>query len=687
MFVLLPGYALATITPEIVPAESGTFRGANEPIRINFPPDISNEVYQQLALELDAIDISGFVSFEGDQLVYQPVQPLQFGPHELRLVQYLDDGSIEEVALWAFEVRQSKSFRQLGYSLNSTIKATHRAAEDIETDNGESIDHENGFQGGATLNFLGVNENYSASFRSNILADHQSDNTPRGEEVDLGNYLFELDAFNIRTNNGAHRPAVRLKVGHHSVDYNSLTHAGFNRRGISGDIAIPFMHSTVKAFSMRASDVTGFEHGLGVSDSKNLVNGFVWEVAPFVSRGNASNIKISYLTGERDQEGFNIGGLAESNAGDAGSVSGELYLNENTVRVYGEYSQSNYDFDGQGVGFSKEKDNAFHSFITYLPQSSSVNLYLGVEKLVVGPNFRSIANSYQTTDKDMTRVFTELRRGPWKGSASFAYEENNLDNDFEATGIGRYGNLSVDYVRHKPHSDSGLLGWLGIPAYSLSYQYAGNNQAGLEVPLIDIDLDMDGIDDVDIIKTDLTEQSVILSTNFYSNNSKIYKGFSASVSWAEFQDHAERFSDSQTVGLDLGANLKFGKLSVNPSVEANTTHERDTNFDSTNLTYNLGLSGVIINNKLSGGLNLSFTDFDDEDDTINIRNNETLTVRGNVIWNVLKADGLLPGIDLRLTGSYQDFNDDVISADSADEYQVFLNVDVNWGIRKPSSFY
>ena len=670
IYCISSGYSIASWSPEIVPAESGSYRAANEPIRLNFPADLPDEVYQNLALELDSIDISQVVAFEGDQLIFQPPQPLAFGVHELRLVEYLEDGSIEEIGLWTFEVRQSATFRQARLALNVQANGFHRFAEDYPDNVDE--DEPNGFQGGIGLEFEGANETSSVYFGSNFLADHQSRNTARGEEFDLGEYLLQL---NVSEN-------AQFNVGHHNVNHTSLIYDGFYRRGASGVFDLPFLNSRFQAFSLRTGDLTGFRHGLGINDSDNRVTGGVWDYQPFSSEPEKLTISFSHLTGEGTQDGSNIGGFAESNAGNASSFSADSLLFNQSLRLRGEYSQSNYDFDGEGQGFSKESDNAYNYLISYSPQPSyevenPFNWNVGAEKLVVGPDFRSLANTYLTNDKDMTRVFAGFAKGAWSADSSFAYEEDNLDDDFASTAITRHGYLSGRYDSYEPYTENSFWRFLGTPSYGLSYEYIDQGQKGDEPDLLNGGF---------LAKTDLTQHGIGLNANFNYNQAKWFNGWSTNVGWSELQDHSDVQSDSQTLNFGLGASLQFGRMSVRPGIQLNSTHEDDTKFDTNNYTYSLGLGGDIIKDKLYADLNFNLNDFEAKDDPINRTDFKNSNVYGSLVWKALTADGLLPGIDLRLTGSYNDIDDKVNALNDDDQYQVFINVDVNWAIQKPSIY-
>src|SRR5258708_9362258 len=127
--VVLQAYALAqqgSWTPEFaMPGGGGNAQTSPLKIRVAGIPE---DVPQRLAGETDDIDGTRLAVLDGVDIVVTPAQPLAFGPHRLRLVEYAPDGSIAERGHWSFDIRKSAAFREAQFQANVTLNATDRVA-------------------------------------------------------------------------------------------------------------------------------------------------------------------------------------------------------------------------------------------------------------------------------------------------------------------------------------------------------------------------------------------------------------------------------------------------------------------------------------------------------------------------------------------------------------------------------
>jgi hypothetical protein len=113
--------------PEFVAPQAGA-AAQTAPLRIrvaNIPADVP----QRLAVELDGIDVSSLAALDGSDIVITPAQPIAFGRHTLRLVEYTPDGGIVERGRWNFELRESAAFREAHLQANVTLNASQRLAD------------------------------------------------------------------------------------------------------------------------------------------------------------------------------------------------------------------------------------------------------------------------------------------------------------------------------------------------------------------------------------------------------------------------------------------------------------------------------------------------------------------------------------------------------------------------------
>ena len=115
--------------PQFLNHKNSDFRTPLAALQIQLPNDVPEHIYKTLAFELDNIDITAVVSHANSVSSYVPLQPLTWGSHILRLVEYEEDGSISEVGYWEFDVRDSSLFQATNYSIDSNLTATQRVAE------------------------------------------------------------------------------------------------------------------------------------------------------------------------------------------------------------------------------------------------------------------------------------------------------------------------------------------------------------------------------------------------------------------------------------------------------------------------------------------------------------------------------------------------------------------------------
>jgi len=131
--------------------ETAAYRDSDEAIIITLPQALPADIIERLALEIDDIDVSSFVELTGNQVIYKPVPALASGAHELRLIEYADDGSIVERGVWEFSVRAPSFAESSKVQLNATLEQSYRVAE---KDQGSSqSDNQYYSAGGAKLNF------------------------------------------------------------------------------------------------------------------------------------------------------------------------------------------------------------------------------------------------------------------------------------------------------------------------------------------------------------------------------------------------------------------------------------------------------------------------------------------------------------------------------------------------------
>ncbi|MDH3640286.1 MAG: hypothetical protein OES09_17735, partial [Gammaproteobacteria bacterium] len=422
-------------------------RTPSEPIQIILPPEVGSETLQWLALEIDDIDVSQIVQLvespQGLTIVVEQVQPLGFGEHRVRLVQYTPEGDILERGAWTFEIRQSERFREASFNSNLTLDPSYRISED---ELAEDIDRLQG-NGSLVVNGRVSDEGWeaegSASFLYNsegvqLEPDVQDEmdaevpvemdtttlaNPSGGDDIDLGEYLL------------THRTATQeAQLGDHAIGYQSLILDDFYRRGASFSKGTTSGSVTGTGFAMRTEPIAGHENLLGNTNHESRVAGGVISGRPLANK-DALTLTAAALSGEgTDESGEALAGNNDRTEGDAYSLAAESLLANERLRLRGEYAKTDYDFDGVEGEFEKIDDDATAVLAEFTPwtdktiKDKPATLNLGAEYQKIGLFFKSIANNFLPPDKELRRVYSDFN---WSGltvSASVGDEKDNVDD-------------------------------------------------------------------------------------------------------------------------------------------------------------------------------------------------------------------------------------------------------------------
>ncbi len=626
--------------------------GAQHPTdgyRFHIPADVPGEYLQTLALELDGIDVTAMIRRDGEYAVFIPPQALAWGGHQVRIVQYAEDGSINELGNWRIDIRRSQRFREINATADISITAYQRLSQNLTGAPGPNT----GAQGGANLQGHIADGNWQVDGRGNVLYDSLKQATGSHRPVDIGEYLLTGIASNDKG-------TVTLNAGHHAQDYNSLILQDFNRRGLSGSITANALHTRISAFAKRTDAITGSPDFFGVSQQDRRVDGLTVETQPLADSPQALYLSAGYVSGRGQSGGSGIGIFGETSAGDAWTGIADSLLFGDQVHLRGEYAASRFDFDGRG-GFAKESDHAWHALASYTPgtrQDRPYNWTLGVETQRVGSFFRSLANPTLPADRHMYRVFGDIQ---WRTLAVQAYaarETDNVDdNPAFATILSRSYDLSLNYAPEARHDKDGRVrDWLGVQDYRLQLNSTRKNEQDRSA----------------LVGADATDNLTRLASLEASFTHALWS-WGAAYSYSDFADMANRFADTRSQSASLNASIRlFGeRLLLTPSAQFQTTLDTDHDIRLNNTILGLNTEVIMIPQRLTGGLQISMNRSLQTDDTID---NRIWTFGANLTWTLLPARSNHPGFDLGLSGSLQNADDRVPAGLSTDDYQVFMSL-------------
>jgi hypothetical protein len=662
-------------TAELLESPAGS-RGPTDPIRVRLPV-LPRATVQQLALELDDLDVSAMATIEGRELVFAPPQPLAFGTHQLRLVQNAADGNIREVAVWGIDIRKTAAFREASLQSNIKLGANERIAERNLAEPKPST-----FQadGAAQLQAALANGAWRTTGQMDLLYNSQKGLMPRGEN---GTYV-DVTTFLLTYEQGP----VIAQAGRHGAAPDSLILSGFQRRGVSVGAQSRDVGLGATAFSLRTQDAVGFVDGLGIGDSNNLTNGIVLSARPIRTRPETLAVTATYLSG-KDPGQSAVGSGSDSSStvatqGRAADIVADSQLLQQRLRLRGEYAATRFDLDGAGSdtngdgaidsNLDPKRDHAYAVLLSFVPwreklvDNKPLVWSLGVENRRIGTFFKSPANPTGIADRDMIRAFSAINWSGLDAQLSLGRETDNVD-DLDLVPRARTGQrfASLAYtpqINRQPQPDGRLPAqpWYGQPTFNASYSG---------------------------VSRDIEKAGASLSTGPLSDSSALLFGasfsyptwnWSANYTIAAIQDHTGNAPDTDTDVVGLNANIRFAeRLTLSPMIQYSKTKQSDppaglAATDTVTTTASVAI-GYLFSERLSGLLqyNLNRTDT-----SCGCQDMRSADITGNLTWMQVPAQGSKPGISYSLYGQYHDAEDRTIVINPPSTYQIFLRIEMNW---------
>ncbi len=402
---------------ELLLPEKG-WRAPGDAFRIRVPPDLTVEVLRRLALELDGIDVTRFLRREGELAVFTPVEPLAYGEHELRIVEYLPDGSIVERAVWKVEVRQSRAFREAEGSLDVGVDLSGRmeASGSLGAGGGSIA------QGSLSHSTRIASGEWRAAGDFGLGYDSTGSGSPTGRRVDLQSYNLR---FGWRS--------LGLTAGLPDVFGEGLLGGSYGTRGLGLDVGVrDSRRLRLNVFTMRGEAVSGFREGLGVTDPANRLTGaqIVW--FPLAERPERLVIQARTYTGRTPTAGEGVFGDPEEEtaAGRALSVTGTLL--DGRLRLSAEAARTRWDADGRAPLLRARSDGAYvlgaeWAFMTGASTGTPAEWLLGLRHGQIGPYFRSLLDPGQEADQRASQLTLALRRGGFRAGVALQRVRNNVD--------------------------------------------------------------------------------------------------------------------------------------------------------------------------------------------------------------------------------------------------------------------
>ena len=660
--------------PELIKPE-GKLRGPADAIKVKIVAPA--ETIQRLGLELDGFDVSQIVSFNNSIASFTPPQPLAYGEHKLRLLEYQTDGSTLVRGSWTLSIRKSLAFDDAELQGNVWLDVSARVADrDLGTPEPDKVN----LGGGTHIQGKIAKGDWQVSGNSDLIYNKNKSLMPRG--ADSGN--ADLGHFLVTAQNG---PVV-AQVGHFNASpTDNLVMQGFARRGVSLGFNWADKRDNLTAFSQRTQDVVGFQDGLGVGDSQNRSDGVVVTSHPLSQRDKLL-VSAVYVNGAGPEQtgsaGSGVVGETTYTKGSAADILADSNFLDQRLRVRGEYATSDFDFDGNGIDLNNDgiidinqapkRDHAYTALVTYTPWHNKLVSGrpliwdVGLENKRIGSYFRSPTNPGGVADQQAIHGYTDLS---WSGLYLYAALGTTTDNVNDDPARARIkstdSTLTTTYtpsitVQPGAAGKSPVTPWYGQPSYTLALtkvdQTVEDAGGGFSVGGLN------------------TTTSLSLTAGFsyptwnWVISHIVSKNDNKTGQSVDSRNVVTQFALTKNVNqlLNLSTNVQYGTIEEsNPPVNV-TAKNTDT--------WTAGLSlGYLINPHMNALLQLNYNDSQTSDHSLDSTSRDMIA---SLSWAVRQAHGLSPGVTLWLEGQLHDVTSTSTTLTNQDSYQVFLKVSLGW---------
>lgn len=421
---------LAAITSSTAAAEPLTltqdeakgYRAGKDPIRIAVGNDMPKDLIPYLRFEIDSIDVTDFIVKEPRSFTFTPQEPLTGGIHELRVVAVLPNGTIEETAVWKFEVRASVKYRVAEVNKKANLVLMQRLATNLPDPQPSATQA----QGVVEFSSTHANGGWTLTSKANALYNSQVSQNPSGESVEVPDYQVKADW-----------TRKSLVLGQQVISPGSLVLNEFSRRGISYSQQSEHNRLALTGFATRTAEVTGSSHITGLDDANNLASGVILSGHPFKDKPQALDVSLVYLDSRGATQGSaQVNDVSTGAGGNAHAVIVDSYHGNNTWQVRGEYAATAYDFDGLNTGYAAQTDNAYTALINYDTSRDTSgkdrqgrNWTFGIQRQRIGPWFFSQGNTNLTPDRDMTQMNGGYQGKEFGFNGLVSFGEDNVVGD------------------------------------------------------------------------------------------------------------------------------------------------------------------------------------------------------------------------------------------------------------------
>jgi len=548
---------------DTLPSKGIELKETKPRIRVTFEDRETRVDTQSIRLLVDGVNVTRLSEITPSRIIYQPPASLSYGKHTVMVEMADVCGNRIPPLKWAFSVPKTPQIDNALAEVQWDGEIRHRIAQ-----SGDSEPPLWGLQSSAQLKSLLEAGNFRTSFDADVWYTEEEGPAPEEYPFNLSNFLYQ-----------AQYGDQLAAVGDVTVQGTELISKSINRRG--GRVEMNVDGVRVEGFMLRSNAITGFEHGLGVSDgAQRLVGGAVEKE---LVKEKKLSLRALYIRGRnKNPDNYNVGTSEAGTEGNAFSLALASRLVGEKLVVSGEYCGSRFDSDISDE-FDQESDRAWRARVS--GRGSRYDWEAGYRYL--GPEFRSIVSPTGAYDREEVNLSGGLRA---------------LSSDFRLSLLHNQDNVKEDPLMPVIRNTMGTLnyslakaGWPGIFLnYTINSQASTNEPSGY-VPIEN--------------QTRTIGGGISLSGDRWS--------LSPGYNFTAFDDRAASTNnDSRTHVATLSGSVQFlDTASVNPSLSYTRFHL--ASIDQTTETYQGAVGAVIgfLDNALNLNATVSILDSQTDDDT------------------------------------------------------------------------
>lgn len=639
-----------------------------------------------LLFELDNIDVTDLVNIQNGIALITPAELLNIGSHQV-VVYRLSGDNLETISTLTYQVETGGAPTTLADTDNNTGQAittdgesnsgnytTTREAKNsnisihgsfeasriiAQSANRSSSGNDWQLTSNAQLQGQWGRGDWSVEANTNVLLEPKSitDGTTGSSNryrLNIGDFLIKLKKGNLSS-----------QIGNHQLDSSNLLLYNFYRRGISVNWKLPKKNIDLTGFSYNAQTLSGFEGGLGISDSNNRITGGILKLTPFKNVAKATDIIFTWLTGKQQNPATTTDNNTTTQSpiisGNAWDIAVNSKLFDDKLSIKTEVAQSLYDDgDNTTAGEASHNDRAYIFDATYqiltpdYQNKHTKTLEIGLEKKRIGTYFRSLANNSLTYDLDSTRLHTLFNNGQLTLQGGVEYQKNNV-NDIE--NIPTLGTTLADLnINYTPlYEGDKKPGFWGKPSFGANITQSA--QETIKQPA-SFTTEVDQV----------TFNSTIFA-NFY------YDKWDWSTSLTQgFNDDRTKDERNTNQLLSIGFNVRpYERLDFNSYWQISRQNNQNSD-DTSQQSLSFNMNAEIIPSKLNAnaGINIS------EQRTEGSLQSRTSSLDFGVNWTPDAQKTRRTHLSYWLRGQYSHQSGINIGTDQKDDYEVSAGLSVNF---------